>query len=162
VLIAYDSNYDDVDLADYVPTSARAILREIAARCPSTSAAGPRPDGFVSLLELIAVSRDRPIIDIDFTTSPLAHRLAENVPLGPFPQPLFIGIGTCDEVVAPSIVDAYVDSLCASGQPLEYRTYPDKTHMGVLQDDDSALPADLEQWTRDRLNGLPPANTCTA
>ncbi|MGH9380499.1 MAG: hypothetical protein ACRD2Z_07795 [Thermoanaerobaculia bacterium] len=85
---------------------------------------------------------------------------AQNVPVGPFVQPLFIGIGTADEVVSPSIQDAYVDSRCASGQPLEYRTYPGKTHMGVLQDDDSVLPMDLEHWTRDRLNGLPSSNTC--
>jgi pimeloyl-ACP methyl ester carboxylesterase len=107
VLSAYDRLYDDVRLADYVPTSARRIVREVAARCPSTSAAGPRPDSIVSLLSLIAASRDQPLFDIDFSAGPLADRLAENIPVGTFTQPLLIAHGASDDVVAPSIQDAF-------------------------------------------------------
>jgi hypothetical protein len=125
----------------------------------TTSAAGARPDAVASLLDLIAVSRDQPIFDFDFTSGPFADRLAENMPVGPFTEPLFIGHGTSDQVISPTIQDAYINTLCASGQPLEYRTYPDKTHVGVLEGD-SALPADLEQWTKERLDRLPVENTC--
>lgn len=150
-----------MDLADYVPTSGRTIVREIAARCPSTSAAGPRLDSFVSLMELIAVSRDRPLLDLDFTTGPLARRLTENVPRGPFTQPLF---SESARATRSSRRGSWMRTSTRSAPRASHSSSaptPDKTHMGVLEDDDSALPADLEQWTRDRLNGLPPGNTCT-
>jgi hypothetical protein len=55
---------------------------------PPTSAAGARPDAFVSLLGLIAVSRDKPIFDFDLTSGPFVDRLTENMPVGPFTQTL--------------------------------------------------------------------------
>ncbi|HLA63953.1 MAG TPA: lipase family protein [Rhodothermales bacterium] len=153
LVIPYSQYYDDVHLSDYVSTPARRLAREMAARCTS------EPGVLASVLSSLAVSHDRPIFQLDLTTGPLARRLAENVPRGPFTQPLLIAQGGDDEVIAPGIQDAYVASLCASGQPLDYRTYPGKSHMSVLGED-SALPADLAQWTRDRLDGLPPNDTC--
>ena len=142
-----------MQLSDYVATPARRLAREMAARCTS------EPGLLVSVLSSLAVSHDRPIFQLDPTTGPLASRLAENVPRGPFTQPLLIAQGGDDEVIAARIQDAYVASLCASGQPLEYRTYPGKNHMGVLGEE-SALPEDLAQWTKDRLDGLSPTDTC--
>src|SRR5690606_26344350 len=45
--------------------------------------------------------------------------------------------------------------------PLEYRTYAGRTHVGVLEGD-SPLPAELEEWTQNRLNGAAPEDTCAA
>jgi acetyl esterase/lipase len=153
LVVPYSEYYHDVQLSDYVATPARRLAREMAARCTS------EPGLLVSVLSSLAVSHDRPIFQLDPTTGPLASRLAENVPRGPFTQPLLIAQGGDDEVIAARIQDAYVASLCASGQPLEYRTYPGKNHMGVLGEE-SALPEDLAQWTKDRLDGLSPTDTC--
>lgn len=159
VLSAYDTNYRDVNLDEYVSTSGRTFVREIAARCPTAANGARRPETLVSVLDLIAVSRDRPLFDFDLTTGALSDRLSQNVPTGPFPQPLFIGWGTSDEVIAPAVQDKYVAGLCRSGQSFEYRSYPGKTHLSVLAAD-SALPGDLEQWTRARLNHQPPTDSC--
>jgi pimeloyl-ACP methyl ester carboxylesterase len=153
LVVAYSDYYPDVHLGDYVATSARTLVREMADRCPT------EPGSLISVLNSLAVSQDRPVFNLDLTTGPLAERLKENVPLGPFRQPLLIAHGTDDEVIAPSIQDAYVASLCAAGQPLEYRTYPGRSHFGIVEVD-SPLYADLEQWTKDRLAGTPPTNTC--
>jgi hypothetical protein len=70
----------------------------------------------------------------------------------------FVAWGTADEVIPPSTQDKYVNLLCTSGESLVYRSYPDTTHVGVLAGD-SALPADLEDWTNQRspaANGCPP------
>lgn len=154
LLVSYARSYEDVEIGDYTATSARTLVLEMAARCAT------EPGVLVSVLGSMAVSEDQPLFHLNLTTGPLADRLAENIPTGPFTQPLFIGQGDSDEVIAPAIQDDYVATLCAAGQPLEYQTYAGKSHMGVLASD-SPLNADLEQWTHDRLNGLPSHDTCS-
>jgi acetyl esterase/lipase len=153
LLSSYARSYDDVKLGDYVATSARTLVQEMAARCAT------EPGALVSVLNSMAVSQDQPLFRLNLTTGPLADRLTENIPTGPFPQPLFIGQGDTDEVIAPAIQNDYVARLCAAGQPLEYQTYPGKSHMGVVAPD-SPLNTDLEQWTRDRLNGVTAEDNC--
>jgi hypothetical protein len=156
---AYTDNYPNVTKADLVPTSARTMVREIAARCAPTGVTGARPDAMVSILSLVAVSGDRPVFNFDLATSPFANRLRQNVSSGPFTQPLFISWGTSDEVIHLSVQEGYVKALCSTGQAFEYRSYSDMSHMSVLEAP-SALPADLEQWTKDRLQGQPTRNSC--
>ncbi len=153
LLSSYVRSYNDVQLGDYVATSAHTLVQEMAARCAT------EPGALVSVLNSMAVSQDQPLFKLNLTTGPLAERLTENIPTGPFTQPLFIGQGDSDEVIAPAIQDDYVTGLCAAGQPLEYKTYPGKSHMGVVAPD-SPLNADLEEWTRDRLNGASAEDTC--
>ncbi|SDE62125.1 Uncharacterized membrane protein HdeD, DUF308 family [Blastococcus fimeti] len=152
VLAAYSWTYPDISLDDVNP-AARTLVEEAAARCTGD------PGTLVTVLTGVAVSRDTPILRADPATGAVGRRLRENVPLGPWPAPLFIGQGTTDEVIAARLQDDYVARLCAAGRPLTYTRYPDRTHMGVLEPD-SPLNADLEQWTQDRFAGLPQANTC--
>lgn len=125
---------------------------------PEHGSGGSPPRLAHSLLDLIAVSRDQPTFDIDFTSGPPSSALPRTCRSVPSPAPVHAW-GTGDEVISPDVQDAYVEALCATGQPFEYRTYADKTDVGALDDPDSALPADLEQWTLDRLNAIPAEDT---
>ena len=152
VLAAYSRWYPDISLDDVTP-AARTLVEEAAARCTS------EPGTLVTVLTGVAVSRDTPILRNDPATGAVGRRLRENVALGPWSAPLFLAQGGADEVISPRLQDEYAARLCAAGRPLTYMRYPDRSHMGVLEPD-SPLNADLEQWTKDRLAGLPPANTC--
>jgi uncharacterized membrane protein HdeD (DUF308 family)/acetyl esterase/lipase len=152
VLAAYSRWYPDISLDDVTP-AARTLVEEAAARCTS------EPGTLVTVLTGVAVSRDTPILRRDPATGAVGRRLREIVALGPWSAPLFLAQGGSDEVISPRLQDGYVARLCAAGRPLAYTRYPDRTHMGVLEPD-SPLNADLEQWTEDRLAGLPQANTC--
>ncbi|QUB99149.1 hypothetical protein [Cellulosimicrobium cellulans] len=48
---------------------------------------------------------------------------------------------------------------CAAGQPVDYRTYEGRDHVGLVQAD-SPLAPDLVRWTEARLAGEPPTPTC--
>ncbi|WP_241176064.1 lipase family protein [Modestobacter sp. KNN46-3] len=152
VVAAYSRWYPDISLDDVTP-AARTLVREAAARCTS------EPGSLVTVLTGVAVSADTPILRTDPTTGAIGRRLRENVAPGPWEAPLFLAQGGADEVIVPRLQDDYVSRLCAAGHPLLYTRYPDRSHMGVLEPD-SPLNADLEQWTRERLAGLPQANSC--
>ncbi|TYP90501.1 lipase family protein [Blastococcus xanthinilyticus] len=152
VVAAYSRWYPDVSLDDVEP-AARTLVQEAAARCTS------EPGTLVTVLTGVAISRDTPILRGDPTTGAIGRRLRENIPLGPWPAPLFLAQGTADEVIVARLQDEYAARLCAAGRPLRYTQYPGRTHMGVLEPD-SPLNADLEEWTQDRLAGLPQADTC--
>ena len=152
VLAAYSRWYPDISLDDVTP-AARTLVTEAAARCTG------EPGTLVTVLTGVAVSADTPILREDPATGAVGRRLRENVALGPWSAPLFVAQGTADEVISPRLQDDYVARLCAAGRPLIYTRYADRTHMGVLEQD-SPLTADLEQWTEDRLAGLPQENTC--
>ena len=152
MVAAYSRWYPDISLDDVTP-AARTLVEEAAARCTS------EPGTLVTVLTGVAVSRDVPVLRADPTTGAVGRRLRENVPLGPWPAPVFLGQGTDDEVVVARLQDDYVARLCAAGRPLRYTTYAGRNHMGVLEPD-SPLNADLEQWTKDRLAGSPQENSC--
>ncbi|WP_138758985.1 lipase family protein [Modestobacter altitudinis] len=152
VLAAYSRTYPDISLADVTP-AARTLVEEAAARCTS------EPGTLVTVLTGVAVSRDTPMLVHDPAAGAVGRRLRQNVPLGPWAAPLFLAQGMADEVISPRLQDDYAARLCAAGRPLSYERYEGKTHMGVLEPD-SALNADLEQWTQDRLAGLPQQTTC--
>lgn len=150
---AYAETYDDVELRDVVTPSALALVREAAARCTSQDAT------LVTVLTGLAVSHDQPILRSSPTGSVVGDRLRENVPRGPWGAPLLVGHGTADEVVPYALTEAYLPTLCASGASVELRSYPGRTHLGVLAAD-SPLNDDLEAWTIARLAGEEARSDC--
>lgn len=152
VLAAYSRWYPDISLDDVTP-AARTLVEEAAARCTS------EPGTLVTVLTGVAVSADTPILRNDPATGAIGRRLRENVAPGPWSAPLFLAQGEADEVISLGLQDDYVARLCAAGRPLTYTRYADRSHMGVLEPD-SPLNADLEQWTKDRLAGLPQESSC--
>ncbi|WP_231581639.1 lipase family protein [Cellulosimicrobium funkei] len=153
VVEAYDAIYPDSDAAGYVRPGARFVVREMASRCLS------EPSALVSVAE--ALSMDQPLWTTDPTTGPLGERLAENVPTGPVAAPLLVAQGASDTLILPTAQEAYVGARCAAGQPVDYRVYPERDHVGLVQAE-SPLAPDLVRWTEARLAGEPPTPTCAA
>jgi uncharacterized membrane protein HdeD (DUF308 family)/acetyl esterase/lipase len=149
-LTAYAGTYDDVKLDDYVRPGARVTVREAAGRCLS------EPGLAVSL---ITASGGESLFARDLSTGPLGDRLRENTPTADMKPPLLVASGTGDEVINIAINEGWVAQQCAAGYKLDFRTYPGRTHMGVL-DADSPLTDELATWTADRFAGKPAASTC--
>lgn len=151
VLTAYSDAYDDVRLDDYVRPGASVQVREASERCladPSLAAS------VISGLGGQSVSTQDP------SAGPLGERLRENIPTADVGGvPLLVAQGTGDEVINISITEEWVPAQCAAGYHLDFRTYPDFTHMGVIQPP-SPLPAELIAWTADRFAGNPATPTC--
>ncbi len=151
VLAGYASTYDDVRVSDYLRPEATLLFDETVARCWSD------PAMLVTVIGAVLV--DRPIWAANPTEGPLGARLEQNVPLLPIHAPLLIAQGLTDPLVLPDAQQDYVDSLCRSGQSVDYRTYEGQGHVEVVSPG-SALLDELMQWTRDRLAGEPAASTC--
>jgi uncharacterized membrane protein HdeD (DUF308 family)/pimeloyl-ACP methyl ester carboxylesterase len=151
VVDAYTATYPDVRYDDLVRPGARIIVREMAQRCLA------EPGILVSVLT--ALSLDKPIWAGDPSSGAFLTRLTQNVPSGPIAAPLFIGQGADDSLVVPAAQDAYVAARCAAGYAVDYRTYPGRDHVPLVEPDSPLVP-ELLAWTADRFAGVPAADTC--
>jgi alpha-beta hydrolase superfamily lysophospholipase len=152
LVTAYAQAYPDVKVSDYVGAFDRLVSADIAARCVS---------GYKTLFA-VAETMLLPaggIFATDPSSGPLGERLAGNSPSASFPAPLLLAQGAADDLVRPEVQRAFAASLCASGQQLDYRTYPGRDHVSVMAKD-SPLAADLIAWTRDRFAGNPFTPNC--
>ena len=151
VLSGYTAAYPDVRIADYVKPSARIVVDEISRRCfidPAT------------LVSAIQVGfSGGPVWTRDPGSGPLAARADENVPRLPIAFPVLRAQGLADPLIQPEAQRAYVAERCASGQAIDFRTYPGRDHMGVVTGDSPLLP-ELMSWTEDRFAGLAATSTC--
>lgn len=153
VLVPYSKTYPDVRIDDYVAPAGRRLVREYATRCVTNAGL------IVSVLSSMALSRDQPLYVSDLVGGAAGQRLRENEATAPFDAAMFMGWGSADEVIPASLQHDYVAKLCAAGQAIEYREYPDYSHMGVL-DEASGLPRALVSWTQDRIDAKPVTNSC--
>jgi uncharacterized membrane protein HdeD (DUF308 family)/alpha-beta hydrolase superfamily lysophospholipase len=152
VIDAYSRAYPDVTYREYVRPGAQPIVREMAARCLAEKS---------TLLSVLTIkSLDKTIWNGDPDKGALAARLRENIPAVHIQAPLLIGQGGADSLVVPAAQDAYIKARCAAGQQVDYRTYPGRDHVPLVEPDSPAVP-DLIAWTRDRLEGKTPRSTCT-
>jgi uncharacterized membrane protein HdeD (DUF308 family)/acetyl esterase/lipase len=149
-LTAYANAYDDVNVDEYVRPGATVAVREAAERCLTS----PR-----LAASLITASGGESLFRRDLSTGPLGDRLRENTPTADMEPPLLVASGTGDEVINISINEGWVAQQCEAGYELDFRTYPDRTHMGVLEAD-SPLTEELTAWTADRFAGRPAESTC--
>ncbi|EWT02086.1 hypothetical protein N865_07315 [Intrasporangium oryzae NRRL B-24470] len=151
VIDAYSRIYPDVRFDDYVRPGARTVIREMATRCLS------EPGVMVSVISSLLVGPQ--IWSQDPGTGPLGKRLQDNTPPAKIQAPLLLGQGAADSLVVPTAQAAYVKSLCAAGQQVDYRTYAGRDHVPLVQAD-SPLAPELLDWTDQRLAGAAPKNTC--
>lgn len=149
-LWGYAVQYDDVSVDDYVRPVARTTFDSAVERCLDARA-------LASVLSSVVVGMD--IFIPDFTSGPLMERVSQNVPTEAIPAPLLIAQGEADELVLPRVQEAYVKSLCDSGQRVDYRTYPGRGHVPLVQEGSPLVPQ-LIEWTKDRLGGETALNTC--
>lgn len=151
VVQAYSDVYDDVSFDEYVRPGVQVLVREMAGRCLA------EPGVIVSLADSLVL--DGPIWRRDPTTGPLGERLAENTPSGPIEAPLLLGQGEADQLVLPSAQEEYVRQRCEAGFGVDYRTYEGRDHVPLVEPDSPAIP-ELFEWTRARLAGEEPLDTC--
>lgn len=144
LLHAYAEAYDDVRVEDYVDGYRAAILQDIAGRCAVDAKA------LYSIAQLSLLPGE--LFAMDPTGTPLGARLEQNVPVGPFPMPLFISQGIDDEIVLEPVQAGFVAGLCAAGANLVYRPYEGRSHVSLVAPD-SPLTDDLIAWTRARFAG---------
>ena len=151
VVQAYTDAYADVRYDDYIRPGAQVIVREMAARCLSERGV------LVSLATALLL--DQPVWRREPSTGPFAERLAENSPTGRIAAPLLIGQGTADSLITPASQAEFVETRCAEGQPVDFRTYEGRDHVGLMHADSPAI-ADLLAWTDERFSGAMPTDTC--
>ena len=150
---AYSEAYSDVQFGKYVRAVATIPARELAGRCLSE----PR----IFLAGTTALLVGQSIWVTDPATGAFGDRLRQNTPTGPIPVPVLLAQGAADDVVTPTAQDAYVRGRCDGGSPVDYRTYPGRSHVGLIAPDSPLIP-ELVQWTQDRLDGRPAGTTCPA
>ncbi len=151
VLAGFSERYDDVRVSDYLRPEATLLYEATITRCWSD------PAMLVNLVQAAVI--DRVIWARSPNEGPLAPLLEQNVPRLPIRAPLLIAQGLADTLVLPGAQLEYVNSLCASGQYLDYRTFDGEDHVSVVGLD-SPVPGELMGWTRDRFNGVPVVNAC--
>lgn len=144
LLHAYAEAYDDVRVEDYVDGYRAGILQDIAERCAVDAKA------LFSIAQMALLPGE--LFEVDPTDTPLGERLRQNVPSGPFSMPVFISQGVDDDIVLETVQRGFVDGLCAGGTNLVYRSYEGRNHVSLVAPD-SALTADLVDWTRARFAG---------
>jgi uncharacterized membrane protein HdeD (DUF308 family)/alpha-beta hydrolase superfamily lysophospholipase len=153
VAAAYSDTYPDVSFNDYITPVARTFVREMSTRCLA------EPGVLVSVVNALAIDKDKTIFSKDPTTGAMGERLRENTPVLPISAPLFIAQGAADPLVIPAVQDAYIAARCKAGQELEYKKYAGKDHMSVVAPE-SPLIGDLLSWTQDRIDGKPATSNC--
>lgn len=151
LLQGYANAYDDVDVGDYVRDTARASFDATVGRCLA------EPAALLSVIGSIGLGEQ--MFSGELTDGPLFDRLAENVPTLPIEVPLLLGQGEADQLVLAEVQAEYVDSRCADGQAIDFRTYPGLDHVPLVEPDSPLVP-ELFDWTRARLAGEEPTPTC--
>lgn len=149
---AYAATYPDVPVTAYITPGTRALVRGALKPClkhPSDLRSTPR-----------ALRGKRPIRQ-SFSTGPLYQRLTLNVPGSGTTTPAFVAQGLADNLVLPAEQLEFVRSTCVRGQPLDYRTYPDRGHAGLIANDSPLVP-DLLEWTAACFAGEPSVLSCPA
>lgn len=144
VVTGYAEVYDDVHLADLVDPVAGPFVTETAGRCLA------EPQILLSVLTALATGMT--VYDGDLTTGPLAGRLAENEPRGPFAMPVLVAQGGDDQLIRPEVQAAYVERLCDAGTDVDLRVHPGLDHVPLVEAESPLVP-ELLAWTAARFAG---------
>jgi alpha-beta hydrolase superfamily lysophospholipase len=151
LLSAYSNTYADIDFDDYVRPGALVAVDQTTRRCLT--------DPGLAASAIIISAQTKNIFSTDLATGPLADQLRQNTPTADIAAPLLVAQGTGDEVIPVTITQAWVRQQCTAGSKLEFITYPNLTHMGLVAAN-SPLTDQLIDWTVDRFADKPEPNTC--
>ncbi|KQU76953.1 MULTISPECIES: lipase family protein [unclassified Rhizobacter] len=151
LLQAYSDTYGDVSFDAYARGWPARVARDIASRCLAGRGA------WFTALEALALGGS--IFSAPPTSGPLGQRLAQNTPVGPWPQPVLVAQGLADALVPADVQSRFVAARCQAGQVIDYRRYAGRDHLSVLAAD-SPLTQELVAWTQRRLSGAPADAAC--
>ncbi|UNK71157.1 lipase family protein [Microbacterium sp. H1-D42] len=153
LITAYSKIYPDVRFADYVRPGAEVTVRQMATRCLA------EPAMLVSVLTMLALKDDPDIISRDPASGPLGERLEQNVPPASSAVPVLLGQGEVDDLVLFDMQSAFAQRMCAEGAPIDFRSYPGRDHLSLVQVGSDAID-DAFAWTDDRFAGVAVADAC--
>jgi acetyl esterase/lipase len=152
VIDSYSSFYDDLKREDIASGWSNFLANDISRRCVG---------GFETLFSAI-MTKLAPADGLfmpDALTGPFGARLKQNTPTLPIAAPLFLAQGLSDDLVFPSVQDAYVKSRCPINPSLDYRRYEGRDHISLVAND-SPLTNDLLSWSRARFAGEAISSSC--
>lgn len=140
-----------IDLEDIVYPDAIPVIERIGSLCLGSQ------KQMVSLLPEAELLRIRFLSGEPWSTERWATIIGENTPGGSIVDaPVLVAQGADDPLVLPSVQSAFVEGWCASGQSIEYRTYPGVGHL----DSGQAVAPDVTAWAMARFSGQPWTPTC--
>jgi pimeloyl-ACP methyl ester carboxylesterase len=147
------SDVYDLDLSTIVTPGYLPVVRRVADRCFWGR------DAIANVL--LGTQLSSPVIQPSALDGETGRLLDENSPHGLSEPPVLVAQGDADRLVLPGPQDDFVAQWCATGQPVDYRTYPGLDHVPIVEADSPLVP-ELVAWTQDRLAGRPPTPTCGA
>ncbi len=151
VLRAYAENYPNIHVDSYIRRGAEAQVAAVAGSCLA------RSSELAPALESLSSSGH--VLARNLSTGTLGARLAQNIPTQHIGAPLLVAQGADDHLIPISVTQKWVTQRCDAGQPLEFRSYPGRTHTSILAGG-SPLNAYLLRWTAARFAGQAPPRTC--
>ncbi len=149
---SYSRFYPDLTFEQSLRPEALAAAREIVTLCGFVPPEDPQ-----RIAALSATFEGRALATS--TNAALAARLKQNTADRPIAAPVVIAQGLTDNVVPPAATDQYVDERCAAGQRLEYWTFAEPDHGGIVQPG-TPLEEPLMAWTAARFAAEPQAGAC--
>lgn len=152
-LDSYSRAYPDIKLSAFVRPAALPRVEAIAARCTD------EPEQILAAASTLLSGQS--LLATSLVGGPLRVRLEQNSPTSTFDAPTFIGQGLSDSVVDPAVQRRFVARLCAAGQRIEYRTYPGRDHLSVIEEGSPLVP-DLLTWSEARFRGASAPSNCAA
>lgn len=143
----------DAPLDQVVAASAIPVVNELAEVCIESLI-----DIFTRRLEERPLQGKFLIVPDLTKVEPWRGIMLCNTP-GPLPRdiPLFIAQGTADNVVIPSVTEAYVRRQCGAKSAVRVVMIPGQGHAFIARDSATAAV----QWMADRFAGAPPPSDCT-
>jgi alpha-beta hydrolase superfamily lysophospholipase len=150
-MVAWADVYDDVELDGVVREPALPLVRDIASRCIIV------PEALVTLIEASLIREG--VLAVDPSDDPvLRARIAENTPApsadGDATRSLFIAQGLDDEVVAPTVTEAWVEGACEAGATqVTLETYEGEDHLSIASDE-SPVDDALIAWSEAGFDGV--------
>ena len=151
IVMAYSAAYEDVVPSKTLRFGTWLLAKDISRRCLDGASATP--------LATEASLLSRSIFENSPTLGALGKRLTENIPYGRIDVPVLIAQGLDDDLVLPSVQQAFVRRACAKDPTVSYYTYAGRDHVSLLASD-SPLIADLMTWSQDKLLGATSPTGC--
>jgi hypothetical protein len=150
--LSYSRFYPDITFEQAIRPGALDAARQIVSLCCFLPPEDPER------IEALAATFDGPALATS-SNKALQARIEQNTADRPMQAPVVIAQGLSDNVVPPSVTDAYVEERCAAGQRLEYWTFAGRDHFTIVQPG-TPLEELLIKWTMARFANEPQASGC--
>jgi acetyl esterase/lipase len=150
--VSWSKVYENADLRQIVRGVARPVVKNTAKLCirEEEEATSILPG---SIFMRIAFLSNQPV-----DTEPWKSLVEENSPgRSMIPAPIFIVQGENDGLVHADVTEAFAKSLCAKGETVAFRSYPNVNHITAVP----IVTSDIATWIVDRFAEKPAPSTCS-